>query len=157
MNGRLKSWLVGISAMAAVAAGVGAASAADESENVIKYRQNVMRSIGGHTGAIAAVVKGEVSYGAHVAAHAQSIAATSQLIVDMFPEGTLTGADTDAKPEIWQDWDTFREKANDLQVAAANLVQVVDGGGDMAAVGAAFGDVGKACGGCHRPFRVKRN
>ena len=90
MNGRLKGWIVGVSAIAAVAAGVGMASAADESENVIKYRQNVMRSIGGHTGAIAAVVKGEVSFGAHVAAHAEALAATSQQIVDMFPEGTLT-------------------------------------------------------------------
>lgn len=157
MNGRLRAWIVGVSAVAALAAGVGAASAADESENVIKYRQNVMRSIGGHTGAIGAVMKGEVSYGSHVAAHAESIAATSQLIIDMFPEGTLTGAETAAKPEIWQDWDTFREKANDLQTAASNLVQVVNGGGDMDAVGAAFGDVGKACGGCHRPFRVKRD
>ena len=128
MNGRLKGWIVGVSAIAAVAAGVGMASAADESENVIKYRQNVMRSIGGHTGAIAAVVKGEVSFGAHVAAHAGALAATSQQIVDMFPEGTLTGAETRAKPEIWQDWDDFRAKAGDLQSATSNLAQVRHGG-----------------------------
>ena len=156
MNGRLRTWIVGVAAVAAVAAGIGGASAADESENVIKYRQNVMRSIGGHTGAIAAVVKGEVTFGSHVSTHAEAIAATSQLIVDMFPEGTLTGAETRAKPEIWQDWDDFRARANDLQTAAGNLVQVVNGGGDAAAVGAAFGEVGKACGGCHRPFRTRQ-
>ena len=157
MNGRLKGWIVGVSAVAALAAGIGMASAADESENVIKYRQNVMRSIGGHTGAISAVVKGEVSFGAHVSAHAEALAATSQLIVDMFPEGTLTGAETRAKPEIWQDWDDFRAKAGDLDSATSNLVQVVNGGGDMAAIEAAFGDVGKACGGCHRPYRTRAN
>ena len=111
MNGRLKTWIAGVSAVAALAAGIGMASAADESENVIKYRQNVMRSIGGHMGAISGVVKGEVSFGSHVGAHAESMAATSQLIVDMFPAGSTTGAETRAKPEIWQDWDTFRQKA----------------------------------------------
>lgn len=157
MNGRLKGWIAGVSAMAAVAAGIGMASAADESENVIKYRQNVMRSIGGHTGAIAAVVKGEVSFGGHVAAHAESLAAMSETVIDLFPEGTLTGAETRAKPEIWQDWDDFRAKADDLQAAAGNLVQVVNGGGDLAAIETAFGDVGKACGGCHRPYRTRAN
>lgn len=156
MNGRLRTWIVGVSAMAALAAGIGAASAADESANVIKYRQNVMRSIGGHMGAISGVVKGEVSYGSHVAAHAESVAATSQLIVDMFPQGSLTGAETAAKPEIWQDWDDFRQKASDLQTAASNLAQVANSG-DMSGLEAAFGEVGKACGGCHRPFRIKRD
>ena len=156
MNGRLRTWICGACAVAAVSAGVGVAWADGHSENVIKYRQNVMRSIGGHTGAIAAVVKGEVEFGSHVSAHAESIAATSQLIVDMFPEGTLTGADTRAKPEIWQDWDDFRAKANDLQTAADALVGVVNGGGDASAIEAAFGDVGKACGGCHRPFRTRQ-
>jgi cytochrome c556 len=28
--------------------------------------------------------------------------------------------------------------------------------GDMAAIGAAAGGVGKACGGCHEPFRKKK-
>ena len=155
MNGRLRNWLVGVSAVAAVAAGVGVASAADESENVIKYRQNVMRSIGGHMGAISGVVKGEVTFGSHVSTHAEALAATSQVIVDMFPQGSTTGAETRAKAEIWQDWDTFRQKATDLQNAAANLVQVANGGGDAAALEAAFGQVGMACGGCHRPFREK--
>ncbi len=34
---------------------------------MIKYRQAVMKAIGGHTGAIVAVVKGEVSYVGQVA------------------------------------------------------------------------------------------
>lgn len=157
MNGRLRSWIAGASVVAAVAAGIGAASAADDSANVIKYRQNVMRSIGGHMGAISGVVKGEVSYTGHLAGHADALAAMSQLVLDLFPEGSLTGAETRAKPEIWQDWDTFRGKVDDLQAATANLAAVVNGGGDLAAVEAAFGDVGKACGGCHRPFRTEQN
>lgn len=154
MSGRFRSWIAGVSAVAAVAAGVGMASAADESENVIKYRQNVMRSMGGHMGAISGVVKGEVSFTGHVAGHAEAIVAISQIITDMFPQGSTTGAEHRAKDEIWQDWDSFGQKAEDLQAAAGNLVQVASAGGDAAALEAAFGNVGKACGGCHRPFRT---
>ncbi len=53
------------------------ALAVDEPQNVIKYRQAVMKAIGGHTGAIVGVVKGEVSYVGHVAAHARGINAMS--------------------------------------------------------------------------------
>ncbi len=155
MNGRLKAWLVGVSAVAAIAAGIGVASAADESENIIKYRQNVMRSIGGHMGAISGVVKREVTFSGHVGTHADSLAATSRTIVDLFPPGSTTGAETRAKAEIWQDWDDFRAKAGDLVAAADNLVRVAHSGGDAAALEAAFGQVGMACGGCHRPFRAK--
>ena len=157
MNGRLKTLIVGAAAVVAIAAGIGAASADGHSENVIKYRQNVMRAIGGHTGAIAAVVKGEVPFRGHVAAHADSLAAMSGSIVEMFPEGSTAGAETRAKAEIWQDWDDFVSAAGDLETATANLAQVVNGGGDAAAIEAAFGDVGKACGGCHRPFRARAN
>ncbi len=157
MNGRLRTCIAAAAAVAAVAAGIGAASADGHSENVIKYRQNVMRAIGGHTGAISAVVKGEVEFTGHVAAHADSLAAMAGSITEMFPQGTESGADTRAKAEIWQDWDDFVSAAGDLETATANLAQVVNGGGDAAAIGDAFGEVGKACGGCHRPFRARAN
>lgn len=156
MYGRLRTWIIGASAVAAIAAGIGTAWADGHSENVIKYRQNVMRSIGGHTGAIAAVVKGEVEFTGHVAAHADSIAALSGAVLEMFPEGTNTGADTRAKPDIWQDWDGFTEAAEGFETAAGNLAQAA-ASGDQAAIAAAFGDLGKSCGGCHRPFRTPAN
>ena len=64
------------------------ALAIDEPENVIKYRQSVLKAIGGHTGAIVAVVKGEVSYVGDVAAHARAIHEMSKLLPGLFPEGT---------------------------------------------------------------------
>jgi cytochrome c556 len=64
------------------------ALAVDEPLNVIKYRQSVMKAISGHTGAIAGVVKGEVSYVGHVAAHARGIHEMSKLLPGLFPKGT---------------------------------------------------------------------
>jgi len=136
----------------------GVALAADEPENMIKYRQAVMTAIGGHTGAIAGVVKGEVSFVGHVEAHARGINDMSKLITQLFPEGTDNGTykDTRALPDIWADKAKFEAAAQTLQDESAKLIEVAQGG-DVGAIGAQLQNVGKACGGCHKPFRAEKN
>ncbi len=143
-----------IGAFAAAFAGVAAAEAAEDPANAIKYRQTVMGSIGAHIGAIAMVLKGEVSHTGHVAAHARALHAASLMIPDIFPPGSDVG-ETRAKPEIWQDWPKVEAGSKALQREAAELAKVAEGG-DMAAVGAQLQNVGKACGGCHKPFRKEK-
>ena len=136
----------------------GQALAVDEPENVIKYRQAVMKAIGGHTGAIAGVVKGEVSFVGDVAAHARGINEMSKLITHMFPAGTdnVTMKDTRALPAIWEDKGKFDAAAKGLESESAKLIDVAQGG-DVAAIGAQLQNVGKACGACHKPFRAEEN
>ena len=143
-----------IGAFAVAFAGVAAADAAEDPANVIKYRQAIMRSHGTHLFPIAMVVKGEVPYTEHVAAHARAAHAVSLMLADVFPEGTDIG-DTRAKPEIWQDWAKFEVAIKALQTATGELVRLAESG-DMAAVGAQLEEVGKACGGCHKPFRKEK-
>ena len=143
-----------IGAFAVAFAGVAAAEAAEDPANVIKYRQAIMRSHGTHLFPIAMVVKGEVPYTEHVAAHARAAHAVSLMLADVFPEGTDVG-DTRAKPEIWQDWAKFEAAIKALQTATGELVRLAESG-DMAAVGAQLEEVGKACGGCHKPFRKEK-
>lgn len=132
------------------------ALAVDEPENVIKYRQAVMKAIGGHMASIAGVVKGEVSYTDHVAIHANGINALSKAVTAVFPEGTDNGSHkTAALPKIWEDWAGFEKAAQSLDTASANLASVA-ASGDKQKIAAAFGDLGKACGGCHKPYRVKK-
>ncbi len=138
--------------------GLGAqALAVDEPENVIKYRQSVLKAIGGHTGAIVAVVKGEVSYVGDVAAHARAIHEMSKLLPGLFPEGTGRDSypETRALPELWNDRARFEASAKDLQVQSAKLAEVAEGG-DIAAIGAQLQNLGNACGSCHKPFRAKK-
>ncbi len=130
------------------------AEAADEPANVIKYRQKVMSSIGAHIGSIGAVLKGEVSYTGHVAAHARAMHDASLMIDDIFPKGSGVG-ETRAKPEIWQNWAKFEAAAKALQTATKELARIAEAG-DMAAVGGQMKKVGEACGGCHKPFRKKK-
>ena len=144
--------------LGALIAATAPALAADEPANVIKYRQNVMKAIGGNIGAIAAVVKGEVSFTDDVAAHARGIHEMSKLITHVFPKGTdnAMAADTRALPAIWEDMGKFEAAAKALEAASANMVTVAEAG-DPSAFGAALGEVGKACGGCHKPFRAEKN
>ncbi len=150
--GSFRNALLG-SLVAAVAA-VGVATAADPPENVLKYRQNIMKSHIAHMGAIGAVVKGEVSYSGHVAAHARALQSTSLMLPDIFPEGS-GGGKSRAKAEIWQDRAKFDAAVKAFQTATNELVKAADSG-DMTALGAGLGGVGKACGGCHKPFRAKK-
>jgi len=128
------------------------AAAVDEPENVIAYRQSVMTAINGHAGAIVAVVKGQVSFIEHVAAHARGINAMSKLIPGLFPKGTdnFEFADTRALPDIWQDRPRFEAAAKDLERESAKLVEV-------AAIGTQLQKVGEACGSCHKPFRAEKD
>lgn len=128
--------------------------AADEPENIIKYRQNVMKAVGAHLTNVAAVVKGEVSLVGNVPANADAIVDLLGQAGDLFPEGTAEGK-TRAKPEIWSEWDKFVASLKETREKAAAL-QSVAGSGDVAQIGQALGDLGKACGGCHKPYRKEK-
>ena len=131
--------------------------AADSPEKLVKYRQSVMKAIGGHTGAIAAVVKGEVSFGAHVANHARGIKDMSLIVPDIFPpnSGPMDYADTGALPAIWEQQAKFKEAITAFQSAAAKFAEIAESG-DRQAIAAGLGALGNSCGGCHKPFRQKK-
>ena len=128
-----------------------AAQAAGDPDEAIKYRQLVMSSIGAHIGAIAAVLKGKVPHGGHILGHAKAMHAASHMLDDIFPPDSDFGL-TRAKPEIWQKPVEFKMAVKTFQEASAALVEAARSG-DMSAIGAAIGTVGKSCGGCHKPFR----
>lgn len=134
--------------------GIGAARAQDAAEGIIKYRRNVMKSHAAHFGAIGGIVQGQVPYKAHVAVHAAAINGTSKTIPQIFPEGSGTG-ETRAKPEIWQQWSKFEQAAKKLEEESAKLVEVAQNG-DMKQLTPQFLAVGKACKGCHKPFRKRK-
>jgi cytochrome c556 len=143
--------------LAVVAAVLGLAFTAQvagaDAEEMIKYRQAAMKSLGGHMGAMAQIVRGKVPFSAHMGGHAAAVAAVSREITPLFPEGSDFG-ETDALPEIWKKRAEFEKAAAGASKAADALVAAVKGG-DKAAIGTAFDDVGKACKGCHDEFRKK--
>jgi cytochrome c556 len=142
--------------------GAAAAYAADEPDNIVKYRKAFMDANGAHITMIAAVVKGEVSFTDELAAHAQALAEQGKLLTAnlqvLFPEGTGKGdgPDTAALPAIWEKWSEFEQDAKAFEEESAKLAEVA-AGGDMAAIGEQLGALGKqGCGGCHESFREKK-
>jgi cytochrome c556 len=71
----------------------------------------------------------------------------------LFPEGSDKG-DTKALPVIWTDKAGFAAADKAAETAIDALV-VAAGSGDLAKIGEAFGNAGKACGACHDKFRAK--
>ncbi|GAB4348808.1 MAG: cytochrome c [Gammaproteobacteria bacterium] len=132
-----------------------AGTAIADSEGVIKYRQGVMKSLAGHMGAMAMIVRGKVDYGANLGEHARGLHALTRMVPALFPEGSDFG-ETGALPEIWKKPDDFRSKAEAAEQAAARLAEVA-ASGDRSAVGAAFKEVGKSCKGCHESYREKND
>jgi cytochrome c556 len=73
------------------------------------------------------------------------------MVPDHFPEGSLEGK-TEARPEIWTDWDRFVEIATSAQTAAGNLVvQANAGNGD--GIQTEFRNLAGTCKTCHDSFR----
>ena len=132
---------------------VGANAQAGEPENYIKYRQAVMKAIGGHTGAASQIVRGKVAPEGALAMHAKALADLSTNITQLFPEGSDFG-ETKAKEVIWEQWDKFEKAAVASKQATAAFSEAA-ASGDAERISAAFKDVGKSCKGCHKDFRQK--
>jgi len=130
------------------------AHAGDTPENIVKYRHNLMESLGKSMKMSAMIAKNEMARPEDMKAHAASIAAYATLVKGLFPEGTEPGkVESEAKAEIWSDRAGF-DKASDLFVEKANAFVKAAESGDAAATMKAFGEVGKSCGGCHDDYKV---
>ncbi|MGB0671909.1 MAG: c-type cytochrome [Rhodospirillales bacterium] len=105
---------------------------------VVKERMTLMEGIGDAVKALAAMMKGEADYDAEkVKSLASGIADhAGKRMVDLFPKGT-SGHPSEAKPAIWDKWDTFQGLADRLETYAGALAQTADnprgtpGGGEM--------------------------
>lgn len=124
---------------------------AQDDEHILGYRQKVMKSMGASMGAIGDILKHRLPFAGHIGVHATDISRMSTVIEESFKK-EITEGRTDAKPEVWQDWDKFVAAAEALQAEGAKLADVA-AGGDMAAIGGQVKALGKACGDCHKPFR----
>ena len=119
----------------------------------IKERQGIMKKINDDTKVLGAMAKGEAPYDA---AKANQLLtgweAGVKKYITLFPDNSKTGEKTRAKAEIWQNKADFEAKAGDFlkAVGAAKAANNAD------AFKASFGNVGKACDGCHEKYRGPR-
>jgi cytochrome c556 len=139
-------------AVVALCLGAGAVFAAGEPQVV---RQDLMKTIGGSLGALAAIAKGQKPYDAETVKTALStISQSAKAFPDQFPAGSETGFETEASPAIWQNMDDFKAKSIKLSNDAATILAAMPA--DPAGVGQAMQTLGAECGACHQSYRLKR-
>ena len=156
MSNSLRSKILLTIATAAVAAPLGVILAHDDhATGIYKTRHDEYHKLGDAF----KVIRDQVRAGSPDTAAIKDAAATvnraSNEQFHWFPAGSgpKEGVKTRAKAEIWnkpQDFNAaqklFQEQAGKLNAVAAS--------GDVAAVRAQFGEVGKACKNCHDTFRT---
>ena len=122
---------------------------------VVKERMELMKSIAKANKSIRDMVNGKEPFEiAKVAAAAKIVADHGIRIVALFPAGSGGGV-SEAAPNIWDDPDGFRARAN-ATVKAAHALEAAAKLDDLPAVTQAARVLGRTCSGCHRDYRIKK-
>ncbi|MFZ1984020.1 MAG: cytochrome c [Desulfatitalea sp.] len=123
-------------------------------EDAIAYRKAAMTLIGQHFGRIGAVVQGKTPFDKQaVAKNAELVATLATLPWEAFMTAGTDKGNTHMKPEALKDQEGFKAAGNATQAETAKLAQVA-AAGDLEAIKAQFGAVGKSCKGCHEKFQA---
>lgn len=141
----------------AVMVGPGAVAAQTAPSQVIGQRQDAMKGLGGAMKTLTPMVRGEQPWNqAEAVKAATTINNVSKAIPQVFPPGSgpESGVKTGALPIIWQQTADYQLKAKALEEASGVLLGLAQAG-NSDGVKNQFGNVGKACGGCHEVYRAK--
>ncbi len=145
-------------AVAALAIGLSGPTLAQnigKAEDQIRWRQSVMQTLGWSMGRIKANIEGSYNKDQVIQAANTIQALANSGSGGLFQPGTDTGKgwrDTNVKPELFTNAAKLREVGMAYNKEANEMAKVA-AGGDVAAVKAQFGNLGKACKGCHDEFR----
>ena len=145
------------SALALAAASTAfAQQAAPKPEQLIKWRQSAFQVVAWNSSRIKASLDGSYNKD-QVLRSANLIAAIANSgLGSLFPAGTETGKgwhDTTVKPEAITNPARFADHGIEFAKESNELVRVVSGGADAAAVKDQFGKLQKTCKTCHDDFR----
>ena len=127
------------------------AGTAFAASDTVEMWETTMTQQGGAVKTLSEMAKGAAPYDAAAAEAAKAtLIETSAKIPTIFAT-PVDDPESEAKPEIWTNWDDFVVKATALQTAAAAI--------DVSSaetIQAGLGAVGASCGGCHELYRVKK-
>ena len=133
---------------------------AQNAEDIIKYRINIMKSLGNHISIIAANLKGKVSINEDILPHSQSILLTlsSINIEKIFPINTQASDSPKTKSldSIWVEKELFQKSMLESIEKTKDLVKAAESGNNQN-IAKSLGALGKSCGACHDKFRKKKN
>ena len=151
---RASTWVT-LCFVATVSLSVNAHKLADDAsaeERAFVYRDSLFHVLGWKTTILFDMAKGNRAQDpALFAATAREIA----MLAPFIPEGFIPNSVVEeslALPEIWENFDDFKEKASDLEKAALNLADVAEK--DYKKATGMLRKFAGNCGGCHREYKV---
>jgi len=141
-----------IFALALVLAPLPLSGIADEHDPIAK-RQDLMSDTREALKPLIGMTRGSVDFDAQTVSDSLAVfATTAEKAPALFPEGTETGGDTEAKATIWEDKAGFEQRFDDFANAVAQAqaadIQSLD------ALQPQLQGVLKTCKGCHDDYRI---
>jgi cytochrome c556 len=151
---RIPSWVTAGLVMASLAGAVAAADMA----SVVKDRQAHYKAIGKAGKGVYDQLNAASPDLAAIKADAQQIDQLAPQLPTWFPAGSgaEAGVKTAAKAEIWTKPADFKAAADGF-ASEAHKFDAVAQTGDLAAIRAEFGALGKSCKTCHDDFRQRED
>lgn len=143
MNRMTKGLIAGL----VLVAGVALAEEASTNPDAIA-REELMMLIGKNTKVLGDMAGGKTAFDAAAAEAARSALVAAAADIPAKFEGQGSDGGSEARPEIWTNWDDFLIKAKALETAAAGLDAT-----SLEGVQAGMGTIGGACKGCHMSYR----
>lgn len=125
----------------------------DDAEDVIKYRQNMMKTISMHYKSLKLLSVGRITQPEQWLPQAQGLNNMAKMVSSVYPEDSDFG-DTDAKASIWEDKSDFNQKAEALAQFSGKLVSLIEQG-EQKQVPELMREVSQSCKNCHKNYREK--
>ncbi|MDD2867135.1 cytochrome c [Neomegalonema sp.] len=145
-----------LSPLAAQEAASGAAALSPA--EALKTRAEAMKALGGANRALAPLAAGQTVPAAALQTAAKTMSEEGDKLAALFPAGSSIAdlPESYALPTIWSDPEGFSAALEKFRKAAHGLEEAA-GGGDQAAINAAFAELRPTCGACHQTYRQPKN
>ena len=151
----MKRFAPKILALSLVFSVITAAVGHDGAEGIVRERMDLMQSVNRSMKSIRDMVRGKTQTDmAKIAAAARSISNQAEFLPFMFPTDQNRKFSR-SSPKIWKDPEGFRASAGNL-VKAAKSVEAAAQENNEARIKAAFRSLTKACGSCHKQYRLSK-
>jgi cytochrome c556 len=128
----------------------------EQAQSAINARKSVVRLFSFNMAPINAMARGNMEFDAAVVErNARRIAALAPMLAETFAAMDTRSFDleTEALPVVWDEFEEFQRRANNLIEGANNLAAVAAGGDQMETIRTAASIGRTYCGGCHEMFR----
>ena len=130
-------------------------SAQTKPEDAVRYRKSAYTVLLWNWMPMNAMVRGRMPFdAAEFARRAERVAHIAPQLLEGFPAGSESGANTEAKAEIWKEFADFTAKMKDFERESASLASIAKAG-DEAAIKEQFGKTGGTCKACHDLYKAE--